>query len=103
MGLISAAGTPAAPHGVGGNIDLPRVRFKRSPGVASLHDLHIWPMSTTEVALTCHLVTPGGHPGDAFLHETAEELRQRFGVHHPTLQIETDPAVACALAPETVV
>jgi len=73
------------------------------PGVASLHDLHIWPMSTTEVALTCHLVTPGGHPGDAFLHETAIELKRRFGVHHPTLQIETDPAVACALAPETVV
>lgn len=73
------------------------------PGVASVHDLHIWPMSTTEVALTGHLVMPAGHPGDAFLHETADELKTRFGVHHPTLQIETDPKVACALEPETVV
>jgi len=38
-------------------------------GVASLHDLHVWPMSTTETALTCHLVMPGGHPGDAFIHK----------------------------------
>ncbi len=73
------------------------------PGVAALHDLHIWPMSTTEVALTGHLVMPDGHPGDLFLHETAQELRRRFGVHHPTLQIETDPKSACALEPETVV
>ena len=44
------------------------------PGVEAVHDLHIWPMSTTETALTAHLVMPGGHPGDAFLREIAEEL-----------------------------
>lgn len=73
------------------------------PGVTSLHDLHIWPMSTTETALTCHLVMTDGHPGDAFLHATAATLRERFGINHPTIQIETDPQTACALAPDEVV
>jgi cobalt-zinc-cadmium efflux system protein len=73
------------------------------PGVTSLHDLHIWPMSTTETALTCHLVMTGGHPGDAFLHATAATLREKFGINHPTIQIEIDPQAACALAPDEVV
>lgn len=73
------------------------------PGVAGIHDLHIWPMSTTEVALTAHLVMSAGHPGDAFLHEIAEELEHRFGIAHPTLQIEIDPRNACELAPDEVV
>jgi len=73
------------------------------PGVTDLHDLHIWPMSTTHVALTCHLVMPAGHPGDVFLHDLAEELKHRFGIDHPTLQIEVDPNRACALAPDEVV
>ncbi|MCW2285775.1 cobalt-zinc-cadmium efflux system protein [Rhodoblastus acidophilus] len=73
------------------------------PGVAALHDLHIWPMSTTHVALTCHLVMPTGHPGDAFLHELAQELAEKFGIDHPTVQIEIDPSPACALAPDEVV
>jgi cobalt-zinc-cadmium efflux system protein len=72
-------------------------------GVASLHDLHIWPMSTTEIALSCHLVMPKGHPGDAFLHEVCEGLASAFKIAHPTLQIETDPGLACALAPDDVV
>lgn len=67
------------------------------PGVASLHDLHIWPMSTTETALTCHLVMPGGHPGDAFTANICAELSARFGIHHTTVQIETDEQVDCAL------
>ena len=66
------------------------------PGVAGTHDLHIWPMSTTETALTAHLVMPRGHPGDAFLADTQAMLHDRFGIAHATLQIETDPA--CALA-----
>jgi len=73
------------------------------PGVDSVHDLHIWPMSTTEVALTCHLVMPRGHPGDAFLQRLAEELAERFQISHPTAQIETDPNAACALEPDNVV
>ncbi len=73
------------------------------PGVASVHDLHIWPMSTTETALTAHLVTPAGHPGDAFLVETCQELARRFGIGHATLQIELTSAAACALAPDHVV
>lgn len=72
-------------------------------GVASLHDLHIWPMSTTEVALTCHLVMPDGHPGDGFIHALCEGLSSRFKIRHTTVQIETDPNIACALAPEGVV
>jgi cobalt-zinc-cadmium efflux system protein len=72
-------------------------------GVVRLHDLHIWPMSTTETALTCHLVMPGGHPGDAFMIEVAGELRRRFGIGHATLQIEASEAAACALEPDSVV
>lgn len=73
------------------------------PGVTQVHDLHIWPMSTTEVALTCHLVIPSGAPGDAFLIELAHELDHDFGIAHSTVQIETDPDTPCALAPEHVV
>jgi cobalt-zinc-cadmium efflux system protein len=58
------------------------------PGVTAVHDLHIWPMSTTETALTAHLVMPAGHPGDAALHEIAHELEHRFGIHHTTIQVE---------------
>jgi cobalt-zinc-cadmium efflux system protein len=72
-------------------------------GVAAIHDLHIWPMSTTEIALTCHLVMPAGHPGDEFLHGLALELATRFHIRHPTVQIEIDPRCACALAPDEVV
>jgi len=72
-------------------------------GVVDVHDLHIWPMSTTENALTCHLVMPNGHPGDAFLHELAGDLAQRFRINHTTVQIEVDQHLACALAPDEVV
>jgi cobalt-zinc-cadmium efflux system protein len=59
------------------------------PGVTAVHDLHIWPMSTTEAALTAHLVMPSGHPGDAFLHELAHELEHAFKIGHTTVQVET--------------
>ena len=68
------------------------------PGVASLHDLHIWPVGTASVALTAHLVMDAGHPGNAFLAETADALRERFGIDHATLQIEAAGGPACDLA-----
>ncbi len=77
-----------------------RADLQRQPGVAALHDLHIWPMSTTEIALTAHLVMPAGHPGDAFLMRVAAELEARHGIGHVTLQVETDPATVCGLAPD---
>jgi cobalt-zinc-cadmium efflux system protein len=72
-------------------------------GVSSVHDLHIWAMSTTESALTAHLVFPAGHPGDQFLLRAASELRHRFGIDHTTLQIEISEDAACHLAPDHVV
>jgi cobalt-zinc-cadmium efflux system protein len=72
------------------------------PEVSEVHDLHIWAMSTTETALTCHLVTPAGHPGDAFLHRVADELRCRFAIGHPTLQIELSDGGQCALQSDNV-
>lgn len=78
------------------------------PGVTAVHDLHIWPMSTTETALTVHLVMPSGHPGDDFLHTLARDLSGRFAIGHPTIQIEIGQSGArdcsgCGLASETVV
>jgi cobalt-zinc-cadmium efflux system protein len=64
--------------------------FLRSrPGVERVHDLHVWGLSTTETALTAHLVMPDGPPGDGFLDELAGELRTRFRIGHATLQVET--------------
>jgi cobalt-zinc-cadmium efflux system protein len=81
-----------------------RVYLLGISGVTGLHDLHIWGMSTTETALTCHLVMPNGHPGDAMLSGIAEQLHHRFGIHHATIQIElADTDKACALTPEHVV
>ena len=81
-----------------------RAHLLAVPGVIALHDLHIWGMSTTETALTCHLVMPGGHPGDAALAALAHELEHGFGIGHATIQIELgDTAEACALTPEHVV
>jgi cobalt-zinc-cadmium efflux system protein len=73
------------------------------PGVTSVHDLHIWPMSTTETALTAHLVIPGGTTGDAFLAQLAHEMHDRFGIGHTTVQVENGDGVACKLAPDDVV
>lgn len=74
------------------------------PGVIGVHDLHIWPMSTTETALTCHLVMKlGTSPRNGFVLELKEQLQHRFGIEHPTIQIEThDEANRCQLAPAHV-
>lgn len=73
------------------------------PGVAGVHDLHIWPLSTTRIGLTAHLVMPGGHPGDAFLDDIAGELAEQFGIDHAALQIELGDGPDCRLAPDSVV
>ncbi|MDA9421391.1 MULTISPECIES: cation diffusion facilitator family transporter [Bradyrhizobium] len=90
----------AAPKGT--DIAAIKVFLLERPGVSGIHDLHVWPISTTETALTCHLVMPAG-TGDAFLMETAQLLKTSFRIGHTTLQIETHPDNGCALAPDDVV
>jgi len=81
-----------------------REHLMRQPGVARVHDLHIWPMSTTERALTCHLVMPAGHPGDRAIATISDELNARFRIGHVTIQVETgDPDALCKLVPDHVV
>ncbi len=72
------------------------------PGVAAVHDLHIWPISTTETALTAHLVRPGMNQDDALLLEISSVLKDRFGIGHATIQVEHDGS-CCRLAPPDVV
>lgn len=89
MGLLAA---PA-------RIDLGDVKrhLASFEGVTAVHDLHVWPMSTTEVALTAHLVMPGRPARDSFLHEIAASLEGRFGVGHATIQVESgeEPCQPC--------
>ena len=91
----------AAPKGT----DLAAIKafLLERPGVSGIHDLHVWPISTTETALTCHLVMPDGSTGDAFLMETAQLLKTSFRIGHTTLQVETHADNGCALAPDDVV
>ncbi len=77
--------------------------LRQLPGVIAIHDLHVWAMSTTETALTCHLVMPSGHPGDEFLLDAYHQLHDRFSIAHPTLQIELGNAGVCTVEPEHVV
>jgi cobalt-zinc-cadmium efflux system protein len=73
-------------------------------GVVEVHDLHIWAMSTTETALTAHLVMPGNACQPTFLAEVCGELRRKFGIEHATLQIDPEEAPApCALASDETV
>ncbi len=78
-------------HAVPAHLDsAPVTRFLQTQqGVSGVHDLHIWALSTTEVALTAHLVMPLGHPGDDFLDQLAQALRDEFAIHHATFQVET--------------
>ncbi len=86
-------------NGVPDAIDPSLVRrdLEALPGVSEVHDLHIWPLSTTETALTAHLVMPRGCPGDGFLVAVQGELRAHHDIQHATLQVETG-SEACAIA-----
>ncbi|MEB0078471.1 cation diffusion facilitator family transporter [Pseudomonas sp. CCI3.2] len=91
---------------VPGNVDIEQVRtyLAALPGVTEVHDLHVWPLSTTETALTAHLIRPEAKHEDAFLHDACQALRARFNIGHSTLQIETgDVARPCQLAPAHVI
>lgn len=91
--------------GVPDGVDVAQVKafLAGLPGVKEVHDLHIWPISTTETAMSCHLLMPGGHPGDAFLLEAGAEVKEHFRIHHPTFQIEINEGVACPFAPDEVI
>lgn len=74
------------------------------PGITEVHDLHIWALSTTESALTAHLVGLEQIDGAVLLPHVSAELKRRFGIGHATLQIETvETALRCGLRPDHVV
>jgi cobalt-zinc-cadmium efflux system protein len=74
------------------------------PDVAEVHDLHIWALSTTHIALTAHLVRPAAGTDDALLRRACDELRDRFGIGHATFQLEDGNGdQPCGLAPDHVV
>jgi len=91
----------AAPPGL--NLNEIAGFLRAQAGVEALHDLHVWPMSTTETALTVHLLVPAGYPGDSYTVEIAAELKTKFGIDHATIQIETDSATPCELESDKVV
>jgi cobalt-zinc-cadmium efflux system protein len=82
------------------NVDAAKVSafLQHSPGVSAIHDLHIWAMSTTETALTAHLVMPAGYPGDAAVDAITDQLKADYAIHHCTLQVEMGTTVhGCTL------
>ncbi len=92
----------AVPEGT----DLPAIQsfLQAVPGVGAVHDLHVWAMSTTETALTVHLVVPVETLGDDAMAQICRELHDRFGIEHTTIQVERgDGAAECGQAPAHVV
>lgn len=88
------------------NVDTAKIEeYLRSlAGVREVHDLHIWGMSTTDTALTAHLIKPDLADEDAFLKQIYGELHDRFGIEHPTIQIERGHGpTPCGLAAKDVV
>jgi cobalt-zinc-cadmium efflux system protein len=74
------------------------------PEVCEVHDLHVWGMSTTETAMTAHLVIPNRVPDDCFYRDAARAMHDLFGIEHVTLQVENgDPDTPCRQAPDHVV
>lgn len=76
----------AVPAGI--DLEIVEAYLRSLPGVTDIHDLHIWGMSTTESALTVHLVIPEGYPGDEYMDGIERTLLELYGIHHCTLQIE---------------
>lgn len=91
-------------NGIPAHIDASAVAdyLRQCPGVADIHDLHIWGMSTTESALTVHLVMPEGYPGDAFMDDITQTLKERFSVQHSTLQLEQGTTAHACVIMQTV-
>jgi cobalt-zinc-cadmium efflux system protein len=103
--LLSAS-VNLALDAVPANIDPQKIDayFAALPGVTEVHDLHIWAMSTTDVALTAHLVRPGAGLDDELLGKVCRDMQETFGIGHVTVQVEQgDPDHACQLAPAEVV
>jgi cobalt-zinc-cadmium efflux system protein len=91
----SAMALSAVPHEI--DIEDVRAALLRLPDVREVCDLHIWALSTRDIAMSCHLVMPAGHPGDAFLIEAARVMKARFDINHPTFQIDFDKRTSCPL------
>lgn len=97
-GLLISASRMAL-SGVPDDVDPDAIRstLLGLPGVREVCDLHVWSLSTQEKAMTCHLVMPAGHPGDAFLIEAARIMKARYKIGHPTFQIDLERQVNCPL------
>lgn len=86
------------------NIDIEAVQayLRGLPGVDHIHDLHVWPISTSETALTCHFVVHGGFDSNE-LSKISDELNHRFTIGHATIQLESKDGQPCRLAPEAAI
>ncbi|MDZ7855653.1 cation diffusion facilitator family transporter [Sphaerotilus sp.] len=85
--------------GVPEGVDLHAVQMllESLPGVERVHDLHVWAMGTSQIAMTAHLVMPQGHADDTFLKHASDELHEHFGIEHVTIQAVRVPFTrACA-------
>jgi cobalt-zinc-cadmium efflux system protein len=92
----------AVPEGI--DPDAVRRFLAGLPGVKDIHDLHIWAMSTTETALTAHLVMPHAANAPAFLSDACKAIHERFGIDHSTLQVDPEEAPhPCKLSAEEAV
>ncbi|WP_426011147.1 cation diffusion facilitator family transporter [Caulobacter sp. DWR2-3-1b2] len=86
----------AAPRGI--DVRAVKTWLAGRPGVSEVHDLHIWAMSTTETAMTAHLVRPENPDNDQFLHDVCGEMASRFKIGHVTIQVEQGGVATCHLA-----